>query len=401
MVVVDRDLADRARKADGQLAGRVVVAEQHVGNGVAALDAGVPGFQNGIGFFLLALQCERSTIHQHQHDRLAGGLHRGDQGALALRQIQAGSARRFVRHAARLTHCYHHHIGPACRLHCLRDHCGRRTLVLRHLGRIPVQVVEVLDDLFVVSEIGAACIDQVLADRIGKPGSQRDRSLVVASRRPAAQHVDRCISQRTDQRDLGGLRQRQGVVAVLQQHHGFARGIARRGPTQATVGFEVRRIVCCHADAHIRVLEEAHVVLGAQHFAHCVVDLRHADFARLHQARQFLQVDRVGHTHVDAGLDGELGGLALVLGDAVTRQLDDGAVVAHRDALEAPVLAQQVLHEPGVRCRRHAVDGVECHHHAARARVDGGAIWRQVVLVHAHRTHVDRVVVAPPLDRTV
>ncbi len=100
-------------------------------------------------------------------------------------------------------------------------------------------------------------------------------------------------------------------------------------------------------------------------------------------------------------LIGQLGGLALVPGHAVADQLEDGAVVADGQALEAPVLAQQVLHQPGVGGGRHAVDRVERDHHAAGAGIDRGAVRRQVVLVHPHRAHVDGVVVAPAFDRAI
>ncbi|MNO86705.1 hypothetical protein D3C76_781140 [compost metagenome] len=82
-------------------------------------------------------------------------------------------------------------------------------------------------------------------------------------------------------------------------------------------------------------------------------------------------------------------------------QFLDRAVVAEGQALVAPLLAQQVLQQPGVGAGRHAVDAVQRDHHRAGAGVHGGAVRRQVVLVHALRAHVDGVVVAAALARAV
>src|SRR5690606_13405186 len=84
-----------------------------------------------------------------------------------------------------------------------------------------------------------------------------------------------------------------------------------------------------------------------------------------------------------------------------TDQFGDGAMVADGDAAESPVLAQQVLQQPGVGAGGYAVDRVQRHHHAAGPRIDGGAVGRQVVLIHAQGTHVDDVVVAPALHGAV
>ena len=169
----------------------------------------------------------------------------------------------------------------------------------------------------------------------------------------------------------------------------------------AAFGIQVGRIVGRGADAQVGIVEQAHVVLGAQHVAYRAVDLGHGDLARFHQARQFLEIQRVGHAHVHARLDGEPRGFAVVVRHAMADQFGDGAVVADGDAAKAPVLAQQVLQQPGVGAGGDAVDGVQRHHHAAGAGVDGRAVGWQVVLVHAQRAHVDHVVVAAAFDRAV
>ncbi len=45
--IVDWDLADAARPGDGKLAAGVGIAGEEISDGVAALGAGIPGFENG------------------------------------------------------------------------------------------------------------------------------------------------------------------------------------------------------------------------------------------------------------------------------------------------------------------------------------------------------------------
>ncbi|MND36890.1 hypothetical protein D3C80_275590 [compost metagenome] len=76
-------------------------------------------------------------------------------------------------------------------------------------------------------------------------------------------------------------------------------------------------------------------------------------------------------------------------------------MVADSHALEAPVLAQQVVHQPGVGRGGYAVDRVQRDHHATGASIDGGAVGRQIVVEHLGRAHVDSVVVAPAFNGAV
>ncbi|MCY1175121.1 hypothetical protein D9M73_153450 [compost metagenome] len=126
MVVVRWYLPDRAREADWQLAGRVVVAEQNVSDGVAAFGASEPGFQHGVGLLLLPAKGQWTAVHQDQHQRFARGFQGADQLALAGRDFQGSAARRFMRHAARFTDGCHDHV-------CLFG--GGNGFVDHHLGR--------------------------------------------------------------------------------------------------------------------------------------------------------------------------------------------------------------------------------------------------------------------------
>ena len=129
--------------------------------------------------------------------------------------------------------------------------------------------------------------------------------------------------------------QRQGFALVLQQHQAAARDITGLGAVQAAFGVGVGRVILGLADAQVRVLEQAHVVLGGEHFTHGVVDVFLFDLTGLQQPRQFLAIEGVVHAHVDAGLDRQLRGFATVSGDAVLDQLKNRSVIADCQALEA------------------------------------------------------------------
>ena len=63
----------------------------------------------------------------------------------------------------------------------------------------------------------------------------------------------------------------------------------------------------------------------------------------------------------------------------MAQQFIDGAVIADVQPAEAPVVAQQVTQQPAVGTGRHAVDGVQRHHHATGAGVHRRTVGRQVI----------------------
>ena len=72
VVVVDRHLADAARERDRQLAAGVDLAEHHVGDRVAGLDAGEPRLEDRRRVVDHAAERQRAAVEQHDHERLAG-----------------------------------------------------------------------------------------------------------------------------------------------------------------------------------------------------------------------------------------------------------------------------------------------------------------------------------------
>src|SRR5580700_9912380 len=62
--IVDGELADIARPGDGKLAAEYGIAEEKIGDGVAALRAGIPGIQDGRDVFGCPLDIERAPVEE-------------------------------------------------------------------------------------------------------------------------------------------------------------------------------------------------------------------------------------------------------------------------------------------------------------------------------------------------
>ena len=96
MAVEDRHLADGAREGHRQLAARVGVAEQHVGDGRPTLLARQPGLQDGRDVLGDPGDGQRPAVDQHHHGRRTGGDHRLHQRLLDAGQVQVGPIPRFA-----------------------------------------------------------------------------------------------------------------------------------------------------------------------------------------------------------------------------------------------------------------------------------------------------------------
>ncbi|MNT14316.1 hypothetical protein D3C72_1493160 [compost metagenome] len=161
MVVVGRNLAHRAREGNRQFARRVVVAEQHVGDGVAALGAAEPGFQNRVSRLVLFENGQWAAVHQHQHQRFAGGFQRADQLTLVFRDVQVGAAGGFMRHATGFAHSRNDHVSVLGGFYRFVDQHVGRARVIDHFRRIEVEEVQVVEHLLVAGDVGATGVDQV------------------------------------------------------------------------------------------------------------------------------------------------------------------------------------------------------------------------------------------------
>ena len=80
----------------GKPACGVKVTEQDIGNGVAALFAGIIGREQGVGVFVSPVLVERTAFYIDHHERLAGGFERFQQGHLQAQQVQRAAVEAFA-----------------------------------------------------------------------------------------------------------------------------------------------------------------------------------------------------------------------------------------------------------------------------------------------------------------
>ena len=89
---IERNLANAPRDCDGQLAARVGIAEQHVGERRAAVLAGEPQLDDGGHMLHGPIHAERPAVAQHEGQRPARGVERLEQLLLVAGQVEADAA---------------------------------------------------------------------------------------------------------------------------------------------------------------------------------------------------------------------------------------------------------------------------------------------------------------------
>ena len=128
----------------------------------------------------------------------------------------------------------------------------------------------------------------------------------------------------------------------------------------------------------VGVLKQAHPLFQLQHPAHGGIDLLFGNRPLLHQLFQVVQIGAGAHFNVAAVPERQLGGLLFVGGNAVDQQLSQGIIVADDQALIVPFLFQDFLHQPGIRHRGDAVEGIERGHQKLCTGIDAGLIGREI-----------------------
>ena len=378
MVVVDRHLTDGPGKRDGQLAARADVAEQHVRERVAGLDAEKPGLDDRGHVVGGPLDRERAAVHEHQDDWSAGRLHRLEQLLLDARQTQARAAGGLAAHVPRFPEHEQRHVGEARERDRLRD-TGR--------GCVGDTASLGVEQLRVRSE---APLDPFEHGH-GIPG--------IAPAGPRAERRDLVVRERADHGERpDGRAQGEALAVVLEQDDRLLRHPARELPV---LGREQHRPFALHARAVVRIGEQPERSLCCQNAAHGGVHGRDRDAPRPDQGGHVLEIDPAHHVHVDASIEPELPCVGPRARDAVGQQLFDARPIAHDESPKLPLVAEQRRHEPAVRVARDAGDLVEGGHDAAGARVHRRPERRQVDLPQRALRHVHRVVVPPTFGAAV
>ena len=305
-----------------------------------------------------------------------------------------------MRHTLRFAHDRDNHVRLFRGIHRLVDHLLRRARIDLHRFLV---LVEEGDDVFVVGDVRPFGVHhfRVITHGTLNPGQHGHGLIGHACRRPAAHHVALAVGQRAHHGNGAGFFQRQRVEAVFQQHQAFARHVTRFFAVQTAFSVGICRVRILRPKMTVRIVKQTHVVFHVQHVARGIVQLRHRYLAALHQPRQVFAVVLVAHAHVDAGLERHAHRVFRIGGGTVFNQLFNSAVVRNGDALKAPLVAQHVFQQPGVRGRRRAVQRVQRYHHRAAARIQPCLVRRHVVVEQALRAHVDGVVLFTALHRAV
>ena len=218
------------------------------------------------------------------------------------------------------------------------------------------------------------------------------------------------VAERADDHGLLARVEGQRGVVVLQQHHRLAgRGAGGRAVGR---GEEAGRVDGLGL-VDVGVVEEAGAELDPQDPADRVVEPAHGDPVLRQQLGAVVTDVGADHLRVGAGHQrvgprlGAVGRGAVAAGPLVRLDrragagLGDGGVVALDEAVEAPLVLEDVGLGVGVRAPRDAVDRVERAHHRVRACVDRGLERREVEVAQRRLGHVRGVVVAAALGLAV
>ena len=363
VVVVDRDLALVAREAHRQLAARVDLAVEHVGHGVAGLDAREPGLEDRRRVGQHVLQHQRAPVEEHDRERLAGvGVpDRLDQLLLLARQVEHRARLRLAAHLARLAEGEHDLVGR------LRGRHGGREARLR--AALVRRVVEVV--------VASACSPAYTSTGpcFCMPSNSDTASL--SSPRPHQGPSMSCLSSPSGPISAVDLVGSSGSVGPSF----FSSTCERCAPVRAAARFcGSSCLLSALRDVRVRMLEQPRAELHAQDAAHRVVDAAHRHLTASHELRPEVAEVRRDHLGVGAGVQRLARRVGAVLGHAVAAraaggvharalpQLRHGGVVALDESVEAPALLEDLGLRVLVGAGRHVVERVEARTSRCRRR---------------------------------
>ncbi len=145
------------------------------------------------------------------------------------------------------------------------------------------------------------------------------------------------------------------LPVVLQQDERLLRDFPRGFPVFRRENFRARPFLRA---AVIGIGKQPELVFRLKDSPAGLIDHGLRDFPVRDQFRQILEVGFAHHVHVHAGFQGQFGVLSQIA-HAVLGHFADGRIVGDDEALEAPLLSQQVREQPVIGRGRHPVDFIE------------------------------------------
>ena len=196
---------------------------------------------------------------------------------------------------------------------------------------------------------------------------------------PAAVEATHGVGIRTGNQQLLAFCQRQYTVCILQKYQRFFGSLeGGSGMFRTTEQGEVFQVI-------IGLFKQIETVLQAQYTANSIVNAAHGDFSFFHQLLQEcteLPVVRV-HRHVDTGIDGELDGFLLVLGNVVAAiKVVDVRPVSHNHTVPVEVFFQPLGQQLIVGMERQTVVHGGVHHHGEGTCLHHFQIRSEMLLTH-------------------
>ncbi len=393
-------MPDRARQADGELAARGRVAEQHVGDRQPGFLAERPALdERGRGGDID--ERERPRAEDEHDDRDAERAQGLEQCGLAAdqREVRAVDAElrvpRFACGVLVVADAQHDRV----RAGDGRDRLGDQTPVFGGIGGGGfLEGDALIGDLFGFGRRDAC------AERIGdrcraELGAQAFEHADLAARGARVAAEEHRVGERTDDREPARARavKRQHAVVLEQDDRALGRASGERARIGRVGDRDRARGVAW------RLLEQSREKLDAQHARDRAVDrpYRHATGADRGDQRRI--IGEVGRLDIDPRHQ-RAGRRVGRVGSDVLRvdELADTVVIAHDEALKADLLAQHLGQQPVARVVGHAADlVVRCHDAHRVAAPDHARERADVDIAQRALGQVDRPGVAAALGLAV
>ena len=354
IIVEVRQLVRGVVERDGQTSGRAVIAEQQLCHSVTALCARIPRVHNRVHILLRPAQRHCAACAQHQDGRDTGCLHRLEQVELLAGKLDRFAVARRAEAGALVALLALHRLVKAKaddrRVAVLRTEYGLRDAVAGTRQRFYAILVAVA----ALRVVDARRVTQIGGDAVENRHIVGGGAVVVSSEHDAAVRV------RADHRDALldiVLAQREHAVVFEQRHRLAGRLEIRRA---------VRRgIVLVVADSVVLLDALIHTQLdaGRHQAGDSPVDLGLGDQTLLKRGE---------HVHIDgaavdiaAALERQRRGFLNILRHLVVlMEVEQRPAVGHIMALEAPLAAQDVVHQQLVGAARLAQGAVVRAHHS-------------------------------------